>query len=56
MMDEFSSMVKRKEFHAFPLASHVSHARAFLYEHIVSEHSDFYTTIVMSGEQRGTGK
>ena len=56
IVEDFSSMVKKEEFHGFAVASLVSHLRGFLYEHLVIEQTGFYTTIVLSGEQRGTGK
>ena len=43
------------EFHGFPLGSIVSHLRGFLYEEILEEQKTFYTTITVSGDQRGTG-
>ena len=56
IVDNFSKMLKNEQFHGFPLASIVSHLRAFLYEHILAEQNCFHTTITLSGEQRGTGK
>jgi hypothetical protein len=56
IIDDFSTMVKKEEFHGFALASIVSHLRGFLYEHILRVQLCFYTSITMSGEQRGTGK
>ena len=53
---DYTSMVKNKEFHGFSIATLVTHFRAFLYGHIVEEQRDFYTSITLSGEQRGTGK
>ena len=56
ILEDFSTIVKKPEFQGFPLASTVSHLRAFLYEQILAEQAAFYTSIVMSGEPRGTGK
>ena len=56
IIDDFTKMVPKEEFHGFPLASIVSHLRAFLYEVILEEQKFFATTITLSGEQRSTGK
>ena len=56
MIEKFTSLVKNKKFHGFIIASIITHLRAYIYEHILKEHRDFYTSIAMSGEQRGTGK
>ena len=42
--------------HGFPLASLVSHLRAFLYEHILESQVQFYSSVVVSGEHHGTGE
>ena len=49
------NLLQPERFYGFPLASIISHLRAFLYPHILESHKSFYTTIVVSGEQRGTG-
>ena len=56
IVENFSKMLQSDQFHGFPLASIVTHLRAFLYEHILAEQNCFYSTITLSGEQRGTGK
>ena len=43
------------DFYGFPLGSLVSHLRGFLYEEILDEQKTFYTTITVSGDERGTG-
>lgn len=53
---EYSSLVKKEEYHGCSVACIVMHLRAYLYEHILLEHCDFYTTMVLSGIQRGTGE
>ena len=49
------NQMETEDFYGFPLASIVSHLRAFLYLDILKEQHGFYTTITVSGEQRGTG-
>ena len=56
IIEDFSKMVVKEEFHGFPLASEVCHLRAYLFEHILKEQRCFYTSITVSGEQRSTGK
>ena len=53
---EYSSLVKKEEYHGCSVACIVMHLRAYLYENILLEHCDFYTTMVLSGIQRGTGE
>lgn len=53
---DYTAMVKEQDFHGFAVASLVTHLRAYLYQHILAEHSDFYSSITLSGSQRGTGK
>ena len=56
IVENFTSMVPDEKFHGFIVASEVTHLRAFLYEHILREQRCFYSAIILSGEQRGTGK
>ena len=56
IIDDFSVMVKEEEFHGFALASLITHLRAYLYPLILEEQRDFYTSITLSGKQRGTGE
>lgn len=53
---DYTAMVKNKAFHGSSLASLVTHFRAYLYGHILKEQREFYTSITLSGDQRGTGK
>ena len=55
IIEDFNSMVESEEFHGFAVASIVTHLRAYLYEHILKEQRSFYTSIVLSGKERGTG-
>ena len=50
------NMLQDEEFYGFVLASIVSHLRGFLYVEILGVQRCFYTTIVVSGVQRGTGQ
>ena len=56
LINNVNTIQPAPEFHGFPLASIVSHLRAFIYEEILDEQKCFYTTTVGSGEQRGTGE
>ena len=56
IVDNYTSMVPNEKFHGVALASQVTHLRAYLYEHILKEQRCFYTAIILSGDQRGTGK
>ena len=53
---DYTAMVQEEKFHGFALASLVTHLRAYLYPHILAEQRDFYSSITLSGAQRGTGK
>ena len=44
-----------EEYQSWIAASIISHLRGFLYEPILATQDCFYTTIVMSGDQRATG-
>merc|ERR1719186_1311182 len=56
IVDNVNRLQPNDDFYGFPLASIVSHLRGFLYQEILDEQTCFYTTITVSGEQRGTGK
>jgi hypothetical protein len=47
--------LQSEAFYGFPLASMVAHLRAFLYEHLLEEQVQFYSSVILSGEQHGTG-
>ena len=55
IVDNVNRLQPNDDFYGFPLASIVSHLRGFLYQEILDEQTCFYTTITVSGEQRGTG-
>ena len=56
ILADFNSLQPNKMDHCFPLASLVSHLRAFLYEHILDSQFQFYSSVVVSGEHHGTGE
>jgi hypothetical protein len=49
------NLMQTEDYYGFPLASIISHLRAFLYQEILEVHTSFYTTITVSGDQKGTG-
>ena len=55
IIETLDKLIPDEDFHSVSLASLVAHMRAFLYEDIVNEQKCFYTSVMMSGDQRGTG-
>ena len=53
---DYNAMVPQEEFHGFVIASLVTHLRAYLYQHILAEQKDFYSSITLSGQQVETGE
>ena len=50
------NVMQPEMFQAWTIASLISHFRAFLFELILESQTTFYTSVVLSGEQRGTGR
>ena len=55
ILKDFNMLQPDQDYHGFPLASLVSHLRAFLYEPILESQVQFYSSVVLSGEHHGTG-
>lgn len=55
IINNINLMQSDERFHGFPLASIVTHLRAFLYEDILEVQRCFYSAITVSGDEKGTG-